>query len=118
MLECVELYLKEGLVGYQQINLDKRKLLDQTAPEFVEFAKQEIILNQEYEETYLYNKFKMAYMDFNSWLTQRTSTIWTKSYVHYLGVDYKDRKSNNNNYFWLEDLKCGKVVIKPKNLFD
>jgi len=118
MLECVELYLKEGLVRYQQINLDKRKLMDETAPEFVEFAEQEIQIGPEYEKTNLYNKFKMQYMDFNSWLTQRTFTKWTKYYADYLNVKYEERKSNSNNYFWLEDPKGGKVANKTKSLFD
>lgn len=118
MLECVELYLKEGLVDYKPINLERRKLLDETSPEFVEFAEQEILLNQEYEKTNLYNNFKMQYMDFNSWLTQRTFTKWTKYYADYLNVKYNDRKSNSNSYFTLEDPKGSKVAIKPKTLFD
>lgn len=118
MLECVELYLKEGLVRYQQINLDKRKLMDETAPEFVEFAEQEIKVGPEYEKTSLYNKFKIQYMDFNSWLTQRTFTKWTKFYADYLNVNYDDRKSNSNSYFTLEDPKGGKVANKTKSLFD
>ncbi|MBV6421634.1 MAG: hypothetical protein DAHOPDDO_02915 [Ignavibacteriaceae bacterium] len=117
MLECVELYLKEGLVEYQQINLDKRKLLDKTSPEFVEFAEQSIEVGSEYEKTALYNDFKFQFTDF-TWLKQRTFTNWTKLYADYLKFDYMDRKSSGNNYFWLEDPKGGKVANKTKSLFD
>jgi hypothetical protein len=71
MLECVELYLKEGLVEYKPINLERRKLLDNTAPEFIEFAEQSIQEGPEYEKTGLYNDFKFEYTDFG-WLKQRT----------------------------------------------
>lgn len=118
MLECVELYLMEGLVRYQQINLDKRKLMDETAPEFVEFAEQEIQIGPEYEKTNLYNKFKMQYMDFNSWLKQRTFTNWTRCYADYKNTNYKDRKSDGNSYFTLKDPKGGQVANKTKSLFD
>jgi len=133
MLECVELYLKEGLVEYEQINLERRKLLDNTAPEFIEFAEQKIKLNQEYGKNALYNSFKMKYMDFNSWLKQRTFTKWTKLYAKYCGYEYKTRESNSESIFWLEDnsgspiqkigeTKSGPVVQKlgefKPNMFD
>lgn len=117
MLECVELYLKEGLVDYKPINLERRKLLDETSPEFVEFAEQSIEVGSEYEKTALYNDFKFQYTDF-TWLKQRTFTNWTKLYADYLKFDYMDRKSSGNNYFWLEDPKGSKVANKIKSLFD
>ncbi len=111
MLECVELYLREGLVEYEKINLAKRKLLDQTAPEFIEFAEQKLEVNQEYGKNAWYNSFKMKFMDFNSWLKQRTFTNWTKCYADYMKLDYTDRKSDGDSYFWLED-GSGDPVVK------
>jgi hypothetical protein len=117
MLECVELFLKEGLVEYKPINLERRKLLDETSPEFVEFAEQSIGVGPEYEKTALYNDFKFQYTDF-TWLKQRTFTNWTKLYADYLKCDYMDRKSSGNSYFWLEDPKGGRVANKLNSLFD
>lgn len=110
MLECVELFLKEGLVRYQQINLDKRKLLDQTAPEFIEFAENNISVNQEYCKTERLNEFRMQYTDFSS-LKQRTFTNWSKAYSDYKGYKIDTRDSNGKSLFWLDD-KSGSPIKK------
>ncbi|HOJ06770.1 MAG: hypothetical protein HND40_00195 [Ignavibacteriota bacterium] len=117
MLECVELFLKEGLVEYKPINLERRKLLDQTSPEFIEFAEQEISAGDEYDKTALFNKFRTTYTDF-TWLKQRTFTNWTKAYSGYMNYSYNTRESNGTSYFKLEDPKGGRVDNKSLSLFD
>lgn len=58
MLECLQLYLDEGLIGCALINLSQRKLIDQTSAQFVEFAEEFIELNREYNLSDLYAAFK------------------------------------------------------------
>jgi len=118
MLECVELFLKVGLVEYAPINLEKRKLLDNTAPEFIEFAEQSIQIGTEYDKNDLYNNFKYQYTDFNSWLRQRTFTNWTMYYADYMKLDYIDRKSSSSSYFKLQDPKSNNANTNELNLFD
>jgi hypothetical protein len=108
MLECVELYLKEGLVEYKTINLERRKLLDQTAPEFIEYAEQSIKINKEYIKKTVYEDFKFLYTDF-TWLKQRTFTNWTKTFANYNGYKYDSRKSSGRSIFWLDD-KSGSSI--------
>jgi len=110
MLECVELYLKEGLVGYKQINLNRRKLLDQTKPEFVEYAERSISVNKEYDKKIIYEDFKLVYTDFYS-VWQRTFTGWTQTYADYCGYEYKTRESSGRSIFWLDD-GSGDPVVK------
>lgn len=76
MIGCLQLYLNIGLVAYEFVNLDKKKLIDETCPEFVEFA--EIIEpGKEYEKKELFQDFKKEYEDFEK-LTQSKFTRWLK----------------------------------------
>jgi hypothetical protein len=117
LLECVELYLREGLVGYQQINLEKRKLMEQTSDEFINFADKNIVVDQEYDKSILFNIFRLSYNNVG-WVKQKRFTGWIKLYAKSKGCNYRTRESNGISYFKLEDLKGGKVVDKPNTLFD
>ncbi len=110
MVECVELFLREGLVEYQQINLEKRKLLDQTSAEFIEFAENNLVSNQEYYKFEQYDAFRMQYIDFNS-IKQRTFTTWTRYYAEFKGYKYDTRESNSKSIFWMDD-RSGSLINK------
>ncbi len=96
MLECVELYLKEGLVGYQQINLEMRKLLDNTSPEFVEFAEQNILTGTKHNKKRLFDDFILYYGSPN-WLTPKRFTSWINEYGKYHNYEVSHTKSNGKN---------------------
>ena len=49
MLECVQIYLKEGLLTQTPINLIKRKVIDETNKEFVEYMEN-VVIPGEYEK--------------------------------------------------------------------
>lgn len=113
MLECVELYLKEGLVEYQQINLEKRKLIEQTIDEFVDFADKKIAVNQEYDKSALFNSFLLSYNNVG-WVKQKRFTGWIKLYAKSKGCNYETRDSNGISYYKLAE----PVAKKAKSLFD
>lgn len=117
MLECVELFLKKGLVEYKPINLEKRKLIEQTIDEFVDFADKNILVNQEYDKNNLFNSFRLSYNNVG-WVKQKRFTSWVKLYAKSKGYNYESRDSNGISYYKLEDPKGGKVAIKTKSLFD
>ena len=97
MIKCCQLYLKKGLVHYKLVNLKKRKLLDETAIEFFDFAESKILPGEEYDKKLLYDQFLEEYPDFNR-IKQRTLTSWFRLYAEYKGweVDefqrFKSRK--------------------------
>jgi len=109
MLECVELYLKEGLVEYEQINLPRKKLISKTSQDFIEFAEISISINWEYDKRIMYEDFKLQY-SYHS-LSQRKFTIWTKTYSDYFGYKYETRESSGRSIFRLED-GSGDPVVK------
>lgn len=99
MLECLQLYLDEGLFGCAQLNLHVRKLRDQTSPEFVEFAKENVITGIEYNLKELYERFKKSIgyeFEFTNPcpVKQNTFTEWLKTYSEFNGLYFNKRPSN------------------------
>lgn len=103
MISCVQTYLKNGLQEANAINLLTRKMIEETAPEFVSFMKERNIkhgVNQ--NKTDLYQTFIHAYPDFNvDWFKQRKLTKWLHLYAEY-HPDIKkieETRSNSKDYF-------------------
>ena len=92
MVGCLQLYLRKGLVPYEYINLEKKKLIDETCPEFVEFAEDGIEVGKEYEKKELYESFKKEYEDFDK-LTQSKFTRWLKVWGKVKDYEVKEGKS-------------------------
>jgi hypothetical protein len=68
MMYCISLYLKAGIIPSPPINLNRRKIIDNTCPEFVEFVDEKlkqgsIELNKEYDKKIVYNMFIEEYPD-------------------------------------------------------
>jgi DNA primase catalytic core len=103
MLECLQLYLDEGLVSCALVNLSQRKLIDQTSSQFVEFAEEFIELNKKYNLNTLYDEFKIhiGYADdiFNKCpVRQNTFTMWLPIYAQFKGVIFKKNKSDGKQF--------------------
>lgn len=100
MLSCLQMYLEEGLVSCELINLSMRKLIDQTSAQFVEFAEEKIKADFEYNLNALYTEFK-EYIGFENDMfdkcpiKQNTFTKWLPDYAKYKGLDYSKRSSNS-----------------------
>ena len=94
MIECLQLYLKEGLVLYEYVNLEQKQLIDETCDEFAEFSVG-IELNHEYDKKNLYEKFKTEYPDFEK-LTQGKFTRWLKIWARIKEYEVVEGKSGAN----------------------
>jgi len=94
MVGCIQLFLKRGLITYQYANLDRKKLLDETAPEFVEFieTEQNFVFGNSYDKKELFDSFVNSYSDFSK-LTQRKFTLWMKAYAKLSGMEMVETRS-------------------------
>ena len=64
MVYCINHYLKHGLLKPKEINLGKRKLIDQTCAEFIEFIEsKEITANTKYSRDEWHKEFLENYPD-------------------------------------------------------
>jgi len=105
MIGCLQLYLRKGLVAYEYVNLEKKKLIDETCQEFIEFAEAEeggIETGKEYEKKELYESFKKEYEDFDK-LTQSKFTRWLKVWGRVKNYEVVEGKSGSKRTIGFKD---------------
>lgn len=123
MLRFVQLYLRDGLLKYQHVNLETKKLVQMTCPEFFDFIElvREEVQPGEFEMIrgerfgaisdpsiagdevrripYEYDK-KEQYLEFCEMYPevgceQRDFTRWLKSYAQFQGWEIQERRTNS-----------------------
>ncbi len=101
MLECLQLYLDEGLIEYQKINLEQRKLIAETSSDFVEFFSTSYSFGIRYNKKDVYRSFSnhIGYEEYDSPYNQRTVTGWVEKYAKIKGYEYRTEESNGKYYF-------------------
>ncbi len=100
MVECLQLYLDEGLIDYKKVNVDEKKLLLETSSEFLAFMKYSFVVSHEYEKDDLYNKFA-TYLGYENDIfgkcpvKKNTFTKYLKTFADYRQLKYLERSSNS-----------------------
>ncbi len=84
MIGCLQLYLNRGLVQCKHINLIKKKMIDSTCEEFVEFFE-EMDPGKEVLKKELYEKFKKEYEEYGEMQLVRF-TRWMKDAARIKGI--------------------------------
>ncbi|WKZ60783.1 MAG: hypothetical protein QY309_04715 [Cyclobacteriaceae bacterium] len=121
---CAQLFLKEGLIMPETINLEARKLMNHTATEFIDFMSdcREVIERTgkpfenyrfngtmttttsfedfEFDKRQLYEYFLQTNTDFKSWLTSKKFNTWLHQYAElHLKIKHpRDWRSNGAGY--------------------
>lgn len=111
MLLCVHEYLRDGLPSNPKtINLQQRKLKEETCEELIKFLDnydgdgQRILDNQRYDKGELLQKFKMRYPDMMK-LSQRKFTVWCKLYATYSPYFTATEETQSNGVSFIQFLK-------------
>lgn len=99
MIECCQLYLRDGLCEYAHVNLTRKKLIDSTCIEFAEYSD-ELRVNREYNKKEEWEKFKEENQDYEK-LQQGKFTKWIKIFANLYGSEMHERKSGKERYFTL-----------------
>jgi hypothetical protein len=120
MMGCISHYLKFGLLEVQPKNLNKRKLLQSTCPEFIEFmdekfASNELIANKEYEKHLLHENFLTDYPEFRENRLHKQMSVFTKYLKKYVQFTeglliIEERKSGKDRFITF-------LSNEPKNIF-
>lgn len=114
MCYCLHLYLVAGLRKPSIINLNRRKLIDQTHDDFVSWMDEQvssgvIAPDQRYEKALLHSEFKTQYPDHaaKGFLSQqRNFNTFIKDYInlsgHFAPYDKQtdEQSSNSKKYIW------------------
>lgn len=98
MIHCVQLFLKNGLQEAASINLEARKMKEETSPEFCDWMQDKFTSIREADSQALCSDFSNFHPDFRKFkFPQRTFNKWMKLYATYHPSikDCVKRKSNN-----------------------
>ncbi len=96
MIQCVQLYLKQGIISVSSINLNKKKIEAETCPEFVEFIS-EIRTNKLHYRNELRVKFENIYPEIceDRCYTKRQFFNWIRLYADHQGYHYTTKRASN-----------------------
>jgi len=110
MIGCMQIYLAQGLVNYSSINLEKKKLIDSTCEEFVEyfesltptFPEGKGVMAIEYNKKELFENFKNEYEEYYDIKAVRFSR-WLKEAARIKGIKIFERKSGSERFIRFGD---------------
>ncbi len=114
MIGCLQLYLSKGLIQYKLVNLEKKKMIDSTCEEFVEFFES-IEIGKEFQKKNLLENFRREYEEFAEIQPVRFSR-WLKEAAKIKGIKITERKSGTDRFIKLGDLTPTPLLKKGEGL--
>lgn len=100
VVECINIYLSNGIIRPLIKNIPLRKLQQHTSDEFARYAQRELCKLEdgvEYNKHKLFNRFKQLYpsVEFEGLLTQTEFNKWLRKYASIMEYHIGDRMSDN-----------------------
>lgn len=106
MIRCVQYYLKNGLVKYKMVNLELRKLINDTNNEFIDFMNsQDWTVQKRWYKNELKDAFIDEYEEFKyaKWFTTNTFNKWVTKYCDYnKDLVFEKGKTNGQRFILIE----------------
>jgi hypothetical protein len=103
MMECVSIYLREGLIPMTTINLKQRKLIDAIGSEMIMFLDG-LERNEYFKTKDLYDKFIVSYPEKRNFITQNKMTSSIKSYCKFHKLTCLNPISGGISKIMIEDV--------------
>lgn len=105
MVECLQLFLNEGLIKQNAKNIRTRKFIAETSMEFSEWMKDVLQFNERLDKKIFFDKFIEEYPDFKKWLTRKKFNIWVQKYANFIKSEYTSDNSNGLQWFMISNGK-------------
>ena len=104
MISCIQTYLNLGLIPQDAKNIKVRKLIAESAIEFIEFMKDKdhFTINERHNKKEIFEAFIEEYIDFKKWLTRKKFNIWVKKYADYNDYIFEEGNTSGNRWFILQ----------------
>jgi hypothetical protein len=96
MMSAVSRYLANGLFDYRRVNVEYRRLKQNTCPDFAEWATDFIELGRRYEKDALWRTFKEQYSPDYEDLTKRKLDYWMRTFANIYDLDVKRKRLRDN----------------------
>lgn len=109
MINCVQFYLKNGLVKHDFNNLDVRKFIKETSFEFYEWSqdRENLPYNIRLDKQIYFANITNEYQDLKKWLTQKRFSQWLESYAKFNNIELMMGRSNSMR--WAEFITNGRT---------
>lgn len=101
MIDCLRIYLEQGIIKQEFTNLVERKFIKETSFEFHEWVNEEPLpCHQRLIKSSLYAKFLEEYPDYakNKWFSQKRFYQWLMLYGKYKNYKVIDGKSMDGRW--------------------
>jgi len=101
MIHCLQVFLINGLVESEPINLKLTKLINRTCEEFVDWAEVAIQPDNQYNKKRLYDNFIKTYPEYKNAVRQRDFTLWLRAwglYKNYQTIESHSGDERNIKY--------------------
>jgi VirE N-terminal domain/Primase C terminal 1 (PriCT-1) len=105
MIQCLQSYLKLGLVEQTAKNLKMRKFIAETSMEFYEWINNEnenFEVNTRHDKSSKFDSFINEYQDYKKWLSRKKFQQWVEKYAHFKGYDFMDGNTNGSRWFMIK----------------
>lgn len=91
MFKCLQYYLQYGLVEYNFVNLNRKKVMDGTCPELWDFVESNLKYNEYIPKAQFYEDFKAAEPSFTE-LKAQTFYKWIKYFASVYNYTYMEKR--------------------------
>jgi hypothetical protein len=106
MFCCLQVFLKNGLMVSEPINLSLTKLINKSCEEFPDWAENRLGLDIQHDKKKLYDNFVKAYPEYSGRLKQREMTSWLRAWADYKKLKVTEGHSGEIRYIiYLENQK-------------
>ena len=107
MIRCIQYYLKNGLVSYKTVNLELRKLINETNKDFLNFMEDSKFLGVRFYKTELKDLFITEYDEFKyaKWFSTTLFNKWVTKFCEFKGLEIEKGKSNGSRYIEITEKK-------------
>jgi len=99
-INCVQYFLKNGLVKHDFHNLPERKFIRETNIDFVNWTVENLFCNTRLDKKILFEQFCNEYSDYKKWLKQNTFTKWLSAWGKF--NKFETIMDNTNGVHWVQ----------------
>ena len=104
IVNCVQLFFKNGLIKQNAKNIKMRKFVAETAMEFYDWSKEidSLPRNVRNDKKLFFDKFVEEYPDFKRYLTRKKFNIWIQKFCSFNKFEYSSDNSNGLQWFLIK----------------
>lgn len=100
MVNCLQMFLKSGLMKQNAKNIKLRKFIAETNMDFYEWIidAENFPINMRNDKSVYFNAFINDNKDYDKWLKRNRFNIWIQKYASFM--DYRFEQGNSNGLKW------------------